>query len=305
MSRKWCILGGHPTSTQFSATPARDCPVLNSTRCLLDPHLNSPTPNMPTSGPDRPKQPVPDLQKLTPFAAAGCPPAAGVSTISLWDRTTTAVNGMGSGLIWLPTEAYALLDVWLHEAGHNYDMAHANIPGNCGHMGDQGDPSCTMGSNSGQGIRCFNAPHNWQVGHLVRPGGECLSLICGSACVCVCARLLSCSPRVAVRPGGEFIVGLPGLTAEWGALWVTPPWLWVFVYSPRIHLGGLCSLVWAGSLSPLRVSTARWFYPFGSGAHCNNYYYCVAPLPPLPTPLSCWFHLTIPFHRSGYFQPIP
>ena len=33
--------------------------------------------------------------------------------------------------------------------------------------------------------------------------------------------MLSCSPRVAVRPGGEFIVGVPGLTAEWGALWLT------------------------------------------------------------------------------------
>ncbi len=47
--------------------------------------------------------------------------------------------------------------------------------------------------------------------------------------------LLSCSPRVAVRPGGESIVGVPGLTAEWGALWLTPPWLWVFAYALRVH----------------------------------------------------------------------
>ncbi len=94
--------------------------------------------------------------------------------------------------------------------------------------------------------------------------------------------LLSCSPRVAVRPGGEFIVGLPGLTAEWGALWLTPPWLWVFVYAPRIHSvlsGGLCSLVWAGfpvapeGFNAVLGQLARWFYPFGSGAHCNNNYY--------------------------------
>ncbi len=44
-------------------------------------------------------------------------------------------------------------------------------------------------------------------------------------------------------------------------------------------LGGLCSLVWAGfPVAPEGVNAvlgqlARWFYPFGSGAHCNNYYY--------------------------------
>jgi hypothetical protein len=182
MLRKWCILGGHPTSIytiQYNTCTGLPATVFNFTRCLLSIWTRTLTSrhrsNLPTSGPDRPKQPVPDLQKSTPFDAAGCPPGTGVSTIGPWDRTTTAVNGMGSGLIWLPTESYALLDVWLHEAGHNYGMAHANIPGNCGNimfsmMGDQCDPSCTMGSNSGQGIRCFNAPHNLQVGDLIRPG---------------------------------------------------------------------------------------------------------------------------------------
>ncbi len=47
----------------------------------------------------------------------------------------------------------------------------------------------------------------------------------------------------------------------------------------RSCLGGLCSLVWAGfPVAPEGVNAvlgqlARWFYPFGSGAHCNNYYY--------------------------------
>jgi hypothetical protein len=40
--------------------------------------------------------------------------------------------------------------------------------------------------------------------------------------------------------------------------------------------------VWSGQVSPLPLADgfnavlgqlARWFYPFGSGAHCNNYYY--------------------------------
>ncbi len=96
------------------------------------------------------------------------------------------------------------------------------------------------------------------------------------------AGLLSCSPRVAVRPGGEFIVGLPGLTAEWGALGPTPPWLWVFVYAPRIRSVLSGWLVQSGlgrfpvapeGFNAVLGQLARWFYPFVSGAHCNNYYF--------------------------------
>ncbi len=91
--------------------------------------------------------------------------------------------------------------------------------------------------------------------------------------------LLSCSPRVAVRLGDEFIVGLPGLTAEWGALWLNPPWLWVFVYAPRIHsvLSGWLAQSGLGrfpvaseGFNAVLGQLAQWFYPFGSGAH---YYY--------------------------------
>ncbi len=97
--------------------------------------------------------------------------------------------------------------------------------------------------------------------------------------------LLSCSPRVAVRPGGKFIVGLPGLTAEWGALWLARGYGSTRGYGSlcmppgftQSCLGGFCSLVWAGSPSPLRVSpqcSASW--PDGStrlGLEPNNYYY--------------------------------
>jgi hypothetical protein len=44
-------------------------------------------------------------------------------------------------------------------------------------------------------------------------------------------------------------------------------------------LGGLCSLVWAGfpvgpeGFYAVLGQLARWFYQFGSGAHCNNYFY--------------------------------
>ena len=94
----------------------------------------------------------------------------------------------------------------------------------------------------------------------------------------------SCSPRVAVRSAGEFIVGLPGLTAEWGALWQTPPWLWVFVYAPRIHFGLSGWLVQSGlgrfllvpeGFSAVLGRLARWLYQVWSGAHCNKYYYYI------------------------------
>ncbi len=68
--------------------------------------------------------------------------------------------------------------------------------------------------------------------------------------------LISCSPRVAVRPGGEFIVGLPGLTAEWGVLWLTPPWLWVFVYGPRIHSSPSRARSGAGALGDSTADAA-------------------------------------------------
>jgi hypothetical protein len=46
----------------------------------------------------------------------------------------------------------------------------------------------------------------------------------------------------------------------------------------RSCLGGLCSLVSAGfpvapeGFNAVLGQLARWFYPFGSGAYCNNYY---------------------------------
>jgi hypothetical protein len=99
--------------------------------------------------------------------------------------------------------------------------------------------------------------------------------------------LLSCSPRVAVRPGGEFIVGLPGLTAEWGALWLTLPWLWVFVYAPRIHSVLSGWLVQSGlgrflSSSFLRVS-----------AQCSASW---------PDGSTCWGLETTVAHHYYYFQ---
>ncbi len=66
------------------------------------------------------------------------------------------------------------------------------------------------------------------------------------------------------------------------ATWRAPPWLWGVVYAPRIHSVLSGWLVQSGlgrfllvpeGFSAVLSQLARWFYPFGSAAHCNNYYH--------------------------------
>ncbi|EFJ41203.1 hypothetical protein VOLCADRAFT_98870 [Volvox carteri f. nagariensis] len=96
---------------------------------------------------------------------AGCNGFSGTATAGRWSLDRTAVNNWGSGLVWWSGDNFADLEVIFHEIGHNYGMAHANVPGGCKvGWGDQCDHTCAMGSASvGQGIRCLNAPHNWQM----------------------------------------------------------------------------------------------------------------------------------------------
>ncbi|GLI65340.1 hypothetical protein VaNZ11_008889, partial [Volvox africanus] len=104
-------------------------------------------------------------QNATAAHLKDCPPFAGLSSIGWWDRTGSPVNPYGSGVIWLPLESFYHLEFWLHEAGHNLFMAHANIKEGCDpQYAGQCDWTCTMGAQGGQGIRCLNAPHNWQLG---------------------------------------------------------------------------------------------------------------------------------------------
>ncbi|EFJ43692.1 hypothetical protein VOLCADRAFT_96077 [Volvox carteri f. nagariensis] len=78
-------------------------------------------------------------------------------------------NPYGSSIMFLKAEAFETLELWLHEAGHNMRMQHASVPNFCS-AGDQCDYTCTMGFKDGQGIRCLNAPHNWQPLLLHRSG---------------------------------------------------------------------------------------------------------------------------------------
>ncbi|GIL55704.1 hypothetical protein Vafri_11231 [Volvox africanus] len=97
-------------------------------------------------------------------AITNCGGWAGTSSIGWFERTTDSkVNQYGNGRIWLKAEHFNRLEFWMHEAGHNMMMAHAATPQPCIFL-DQCDWTCLMGAVGGQGIRCLNAPHNWQLG---------------------------------------------------------------------------------------------------------------------------------------------
>ncbi|EFJ51201.1 hypothetical protein VOLCADRAFT_88037 [Volvox carteri f. nagariensis] len=87
----------------------------------------------------------------------------GLATLGRYLNASTAINKWGSALVWWNGDYATDLELLLHEIGHNYGMAHANVPGGC-ELRDQCDHTCTMGAVGGQAIRCLNAPHNWQVG---------------------------------------------------------------------------------------------------------------------------------------------
>ncbi|GLI65344.1 hypothetical protein VaNZ11_008893, partial [Volvox africanus] len=96
------------------------------------------------------------------LATPDCNGFIGVSTYGA-RLLGTVGNPFGTGFIWLSGNAFSRLEFWLHEAGHNLGLAHADTVKGCS-TDDQCDWTCTMGAVSGQGIRCFNAPHNWQLG---------------------------------------------------------------------------------------------------------------------------------------------
>ncbi|GLC38678.1 hypothetical protein PLESTM_000762300 [Pleodorina starrii] len=103
------------------------------------------------------------LPNLFTLQTKGCGGWAGAASAGRWNLNTTAVNNWGSSLVWWSGDNFGRLEILLHEIAHTWGMGHANVPGNCD-MNDQCDNTCIMGAREGQGIRCFNAPHNWQVG---------------------------------------------------------------------------------------------------------------------------------------------
>ncbi|GLI65911.1 hypothetical protein VaNZ11_009558 [Volvox africanus] len=99
---------------------------------------------------------------------AGCGGFAGRATAGRVSLIRTPVNTWGSGHVWWNGNSVGDLEILFHEIAHNYAMAHANVVGGC-NTNDQCDHTCIMGAIGGQGIRCFNAPHNWQVGWASKP----------------------------------------------------------------------------------------------------------------------------------------
>ncbi|PNH07942.1 Autolysin [Tetrabaena socialis] len=107
------------------------------------------------------------LPRGFPNGISGCGASVGSSSVGPWLRTLSAKNNWGTGLVWINGDSFAAgdIEILFHEMGHNMMMAHANIPGNCGSDGnDQCDNTCPMGAAGGQGIRCLNAAHAWQLG---------------------------------------------------------------------------------------------------------------------------------------------
>ncbi|GIM15399.1 hypothetical protein Vretimale_18171 [Volvox reticuliferus] len=104
-------------------------------------------------------------------SVAGCGGFAGKATAGRISQTRTPLNAWGSGHVWWSGNNFGDLEILFHELSHNYAMAHANVVGGC-LSSDQCDHTCIMGATGGQGIRCFNAPHNWQVGWASKPVEE-------------------------------------------------------------------------------------------------------------------------------------
>ncbi|GIL55710.1 hypothetical protein Vafri_11231, partial [Volvox africanus] len=92
-----------------------------------------------------------------------CNGFAGSASVGPWIRAFSNVNKYGTGLIWWSGDVVNSIEFLFHEVGHTLGMAHADVLGGCD-LGDQCDNTCPMGATGGQGIRCLNAPHMWQLG---------------------------------------------------------------------------------------------------------------------------------------------
>ncbi|GIL76779.1 hypothetical protein Vretifemale_6249, partial [Volvox reticuliferus] len=93
----------------------------------------------------------------------GCNGFAGSASVGPWIRSYSNANKYGTGLIWWSGDVVNSIEFLFHEVGHTLGMAHADVLGGCDLI-DQCDNTCPMGATGGQGIRCLNAPHMWQLG---------------------------------------------------------------------------------------------------------------------------------------------
>ncbi|EFJ43691.1 hypothetical protein VOLCADRAFT_106695 [Volvox carteri f. nagariensis] len=97
------------------------------------------------------------------FVGYRCNNFAGTASVGPWIKTDSKINDYGTGLIWMAGDVFPNIEYFFHEVGHTLSMAHATIPNGCD-LRDQCDHTCPMGATGGQGIRCLNAPHMWQLG---------------------------------------------------------------------------------------------------------------------------------------------
>ncbi|EFJ43690.1 hypothetical protein VOLCADRAFT_96075 [Volvox carteri f. nagariensis] len=97
------------------------------------------------------------------FVGYRCDNFTGTASLGPWIKTDSKINEYGTGLIWMAGDVFPNIEYFFHEVGHTLSMGHATIPNGCDSR-DQCDHTCPMGPTDGQGIRCLNAPHMWQLG---------------------------------------------------------------------------------------------------------------------------------------------
>lgn len=81
-------------------------------------------------------------------------------------QTMTSGNSWGTAFVWWAGDNFGDQQILFHELGHNYGLYHASAPPALmpGCTGDTCDNTCAMGGVGGQGVRCLNAPHSYQLG---------------------------------------------------------------------------------------------------------------------------------------------
>ncbi|GAB4814055.1 hypothetical protein N2152v2_001101 [Parachlorella kessleri] len=103
-----------------------------------------------------------DYDQITYLAP---PPSAQCSWLAVADYGCMAQpNNPYICRIWAHGEGWSAVAMYFHELGHHFYLSHAGQVNQAGALVEYLDTSCTMGFCCA--LRCYNAPHTWQMGWL-------------------------------------------------------------------------------------------------------------------------------------------